>query len=117
MADIYIYSTLSASVAYEVDGGREILIAGGANIPDKHFLTPQGVVTSVTEEDLALLKKSRVFDLHAKNGFLKWHSKKVDVEQVIADMQGADDSAPDGEAEAQVVEVKTGTKTRARKDA
>ena len=117
MADIYVYSTLSASVAYEVDGGRNILIAGGANIPDKHFLTPQGVVTSVTEEDLALLKKNRVFELHAKNGFLKWHGKKVEVEAVVADMQGADNSAPDGEAEAEVVQVKTGTKTRARKDA
>lgn len=117
MAEIYIYSTLSASVAYEVDGKREILVAGGANVPNKHFVTPQGVVTSVTEEDLALLKKNRVFDLHSKNGYLKWHAKKVEVEAVIADMQGYDASAPDGEAEAEVVQVKTGTKTRARKDA
>ena len=117
MAEIYIYSTLSASVAYEADGGREILISGGANVPSKHFVTPQGVVTTVTEEDLAQLKKNRVFELHSKNGFIKWHGKKLEVEAVIAEMQGADDSAPDGEAEAEVVQVKTGTKTRARKDA
>lgn len=117
MTDVYIYSTLSSSVNYEVEGGRSILVAGGAGIPDKHFLTPQGVVTAVTEEDLAQLKKNRVFDLHSKNGYLKWHAKKVEVEAVIADMQGYDASAPDGEAEAEVVQVKTGTKTRARKDA
>lgn len=116
MADMYIYSTLSSSVNYEVDGGRNILIAGGANIPDKHFLTPQGVITCATEEDLALLRKNRVFALHSKNGFIKWHGKKMEIEAVIADMQGSDDSAPDGESEAEVVQVKTGTKTRAKKE-
>ena len=116
MSDIYIYSTLSSSVNYEVEGGRNILIAGGANIPDKHFLTPQGVVTTVTEDGLAQLKKNRVFELHNKNGFIKWHGKKMEVEAVVADMQGADDSAPDGESEAEVLEVKTGTKTRAKRE-
>lgn len=117
MADVYIYSTLSASVSYEIDGGKQILIAGGANIPDKHFLTPQGVVTRVTAEDLAGLKKNRVFELHNKNGFIRWEDKKVDVEQVVTGMQGADDSAPDTEADAEVVEKKSGTRTRAKKEA
>lgn len=114
--EIYIYSTLSSSVEYEVDGGRTILVGGGANVADKHFFTPQGVVTSVSAEDLAQLKKNRVFKLHAENGFMKWQDRKVEIEQVVADMQGADDSAPDGEAEAEVVEKKTGTRTRARRE-
>jgi hypothetical protein len=38
------------------------------------------------------------------------------VEQVVTQMQGADDSAPDTEADAEVVERKTGTRTRAKKD-
>jgi hypothetical protein len=114
---IYICSTLSASVVYEIEGGKEIFIAGGANIPDKHFLTPQGVMTSVTAEDLAALKKTRVFALHASNGFLTWSDKKSDVEAIVSGMQGADDSAPDTEADAEVVEQKSGTKTRAKKEA
>lgn len=117
MADVYVYSTLSASVQYDIDGGKQILIAGGANIPDKHFLTPQGVVTKVTAEDLAGLKKNRVFELHHKNGFLRWEDKKQEIEQVVSGMQGADDSAPDTETDAEVVEQKTGTKTRAKKEA
>jgi hypothetical protein len=116
MADLYVYSTLSSSVVYEVDGGKQILIAGGANVPDKHFLTPQGVVTKVTDSELAQLKKNRIFELHHKNGFLRWEEKKVEVEQVVTQMQGADDSAPDTEADAEVVERKTGTRTRAKKE-
>lgn len=114
--EVYIYSTLSSSVSYEVEGGRNILLAGGANIPNKHFFTPQGVVTKVTAEDLAGLKKNRVFELHHKNGFLRWEDKKQEIEQVVSGMQGSDSSAPDGESDSEVMEVKTGTKTRAKRE-
>lgn len=117
MADVYIYSTLSASVSYEITGGKQILIVGGANIPDKHFLTPQGVATKVSDSDLAELKKNRVFALHHNNGFIRWSEKKVEVEAIVSDMQSADDSAPDTEVDADVEEKKTGTKTRAKREA
>lgn len=116
MSDFYVYSTLTASVNYTTDAG-DVLIAGGANVPNKYMLTSAGVVTSVTTEQLSALKKLPLFQLHHENGFIRWESKKHDVEKVVVDMERADASAPDTEADAAAFEKKTGTKTRTAKNA
>lgn len=115
MSMIYIYSTLSSSVVYELEDGKAVTVKGGANIADKHFLTPLGVVTEVDESALQLLRKNHVFSLHLKNGHLKIDIQKQDIEKAVADMQRVDESAPDTEADAAVQEKKTGTRTRAAK--
>lgn len=101
---IYIYSTLAAAVNYQTyatGGGdvpvatREIVIQGGANIPDKYMRTPDGsVVTPVSEEELEALRANPVFALHEKNGFIKVSEKLHDTEKVAADMTSRDESAP-----------------------
>lgn len=100
----HIYSTLSAAVNYQVyDKGpndlpipvSEIVIQGGANIPDKYMRTPDGAVaTPVTDEQLANLRLNPVFQMHEKNGFIVIKDKPVDGEKVAADMEGRDKSAP-----------------------
>ena len=115
MSKLYIYSTLSASVEYEVEGGKTILIKGGANIADKYMLTPLGVATCIEDSDLPLLRANRVFALHMANGFLHADKSKMDIEVVVADMERADNSAPDTEADVAAVEVKTGTKTKPKR--
>lgn len=92
----YIYSTLSADVVYTTQLG-DILIAGGANIPDQHLLTPYGKVTQVTDEQYEALKGVEVFNTHVDNGFIHADANKEDAEKVAADMAGRDDSAPDNE--------------------
>lgn len=91
---MYIYSTLTADVAYTTEVG-DIFIAGGANIADKHMLTPYGKVTSVTDEQYAALQKVEVFRTHVEHGCIKADKHKQDAEKVAADMTGRDDSAPD----------------------
>lgn len=100
----YIYSTLAAAVNYQVTSagggdlpiaGQDIVIQGGANIPDKYMRTPDGaVVTPVTEQELEALQANEVFKLHVANGFLKVTDKKYEPEKVAADMEGRDNSAP-----------------------
>ncbi|ENU3061690.1 hypothetical protein MLT67_12195 [Escherichia coli] len=99
----YIYSTLTGSQAYQVyqkGGGdlpiaeRAILVAGGANLADKNFITPKGVVTTVSDEDLALLEQNPVFQLHKSNGFIVVEAKPAPVEKVVSDMEARDESAP-----------------------
>ena len=114
MSDFYVYSTLTASVNYTTDAG-DVLIAGGANVPDKYMLTSAGVVTPVTTAQLDGLKALPLFQLHHKNGFIRWESKRHDVEKVVVDMERADASAPDTEADAEAQEQKTGVRTRAAK--
>lgn len=99
----YIYSTLTNSISIcdytSPKGGtprrtRTVTIAGGANVATKNLITPQGVVTEVSDEDLAFLKQNKMFNRMVDRGFIKVESKKVDVEKVVADMTGRDESAP-----------------------
>ena len=48
-----------------------IHVNGGANVADKHFITPDGVITELTDEQAERLKTHPVFSLHEKNGFVK----------------------------------------------
>ena len=99
-----IYSTLTSSQRYtkwrtgsdvhSVD--KEVLIKGGANVADKAFTTPKGVVTIVTDAQLALLESNPSFNRHVERGFILVEKGKSqgDVEKAISDMVGRDDSAP-----------------------
>jgi hypothetical protein len=102
----YIASTLSNSVEYVLYEGTEdpkqmpnarasVIIAGGANMADKHFVTPAGVITSVTNEELALLDKNEVFKLHKTNGYLQiMDSEPKRVEDAAADMNAREPASP-----------------------
>jgi hypothetical protein len=100
--DIFVYSTLSSSQRYTAYDGnkdlpreeRSVLIKGGANVADKHFQTPRGVVTKITEEQLAFLKKDKMFQRHVERGFITYDDKQVDVEKVASNMEGRDTSSP-----------------------
>lgn len=100
----FVYSTLAAGVDYHIFGKaaegmpaikeRTISIAGGAGIANKNLITPQGVVTEVTDEEAALLEQHGLFQLHAKNGHVSIQRKRADVDKVVADMDRNDPSAP-----------------------
>ena len=74
----FIISKLSSDTDYvvygDVTGGKKvilkhILIKGGAGVTDKKtLLLPGGFATEVSEEDLELLEKNHVFQIHKKNG-------------------------------------------------
>lgn len=98
----YIASTMSADVNYCVysktptgshEVRRSILIAGKANVADKHFITKDGAVTKVTNEELEMLKEHPVFKIHQANGFVKITSTEGKAENV-KDMSSKDASAP-----------------------
>lgn len=84
----HIASTLTADVDYAVYAKRsdpsgphtvlkKIRIKGGANVANrKHLLadsvlTPRGVVTPISDEDLAILEQDEVFQTHKRNGFVE----------------------------------------------
>ncbi len=99
----YVYSTLAASVNYTVYQKQandmqvpvaNVLIQGGAGVADSNFVTPQGVVTVITNEQLEILKKVPLFNDHVKAGHIKVQERKVDVEAIVADMNRMDPSAP-----------------------
>lgn len=77
---VYITSRLSSGVDYafygKTPGGinkveKTISIKGGSDVVDKKtLLTPQGVVTELSKDDLDLLKTHPVFKMHLENGYI-----------------------------------------------
>jgi len=99
----YVYSTLANDQRY-VERGKNrtevaaVFVAGKANVPNRHMLTPRGVSTQVSDEQLAVLRKNKVFQLHEKNGFVTVETKKADADKVASSMNNNDPSQPDTEA-------------------
>jgi hypothetical protein len=104
MSKVFVYSTLTADNMYGPynPGAADlpvrtaiVLIKGGANVAGmKHLITPRGVCTVITEEELAICRQDPTFVLHEKNGFLAIESKQADADHVAANMTGRDESAP-----------------------
>lgn len=105
----HIASTLSAPVTYvEYEytpdkrpvRKRGITIKGGAGVASRPhalangLLTPDGIVTPVTEEELAFLKTDEVFQRHIKGGFLKILNSNVSGNKAAKDMNARDPSRP-----------------------
>ena len=100
----YVYSTLTADnqyTAYSKGGDgqplaeRAVLIKGGSNVADPNtLLTPYGVPTKVTDDELEFLETIPAFRQHRDAGFLAVSKDKVEAEVVAADMTLRDGSAP-----------------------
>lgn len=99
----YVYSTATASNVYRFykkGGGDlpvadgEVTIKGGANVANKHLMTPLGIVTRVTDDEAEKLKHHPTFKKHMERGFMTIRNDHVDGEVAAADMQGRDGSAP-----------------------
>ncbi len=99
----HVFSTLANDQRYinYTKGGnetpipeREVYIKGGAGMANDRLITPLGVMTTVSEEDVATLKANHVFQLHEKNGHVVIRERSADPEKVAADMNRMDKSAP-----------------------
>lgn len=102
----FIYSTLTASQRYQTynkpkdargmpSATRDsILIQGGTNVADKNFVTPRGVVTKVSAEQLKELQENSLFKTHVENGYITVEDKEVDKDKVVADLTQRSPDAP-----------------------
>ena len=77
---LFIFCTLASDVAYtnHAQGGGDmpielppVVIKGGAGVANDRIVTPRGVATEVTEEQVEYLRQNEIFKLHEKNGFIK----------------------------------------------
>ncbi len=98
-----VYSTLTNNniyAQYDYSGPdlprvvKSVLINGGTGVADKNIVTPIGVVTQVTDEDMRFLETEITFKEHVKNGFIKVEKTKRDMSKVTKDMILEDKSAP-----------------------
>lgn len=110
MADKYFFSTLSTDMSYDVhhrpnaakpEHGdqnyttvKSVLIHGGANVADGHFLTARGKMTRVSEAAYNAIKDNPVLKIHVENGFVVIEDAPAEVDSVVKNMKAADTSAP-----------------------
>ncbi len=74
----------------------EVLIKGGAHVVQKkgELITPMGVRTLVTDEQLEILQQNEVFKIHTENGFLTVDNQKRNPDNVAKNMNAKDPSRP-----------------------
>lgn len=102
----YIYSTLTCDNTFAIFAPkpdpkalsrivRKITILGGHGMKNPKGLdTPQGVVTKVSDEDLAALENMVSFKQQVQAGFLVVDKKQTDPAKKVANMNPKDGSAP-----------------------
>lgn len=100
----HVYSTLSNDQAYTRWGKPEkgglpevdatVRIHGKANVPNDHFVTPKGVVTTVNAQQMRELADCPMFVRHENAGYIVVEKAKVDPDKVAKDMTAKDASAP-----------------------
>lgn len=73
---------------------ESILIRGGAGVANDRLITPRGVATAVSEEEVSQLRENKVFQMHEENGYVMVSQSYVDPDEAAADMTGRDVSAP-----------------------
>lgn len=80
---------------YTKEIARSVLVNGGSGVANiKTLLTPLGVVTKVTDDELEFLQRNRCFKEHVAKGFIKIQKTTVNPEKVAADMVTRDKSSP-----------------------
>lgn len=109
----YVASTMSGGVTYaeyaspenEKHAGpreikRTVVIKGGAGIANrKHalaegVLTPDGVVTKITDDDLEFLMRNKIFLKHLKGEFVKVLKFDTNPTKAASDMNKKDPGRP-----------------------
>lgn len=105
----YVYSTATADITYPLYDKssahaahsvikRKVTIRGGANLATQtgRLVTPKGMVTRVTDEELDFLMHSEAFLRHKERGFMHVDKSDIDPDKVARDkgMNPKDGSAP-----------------------
>ncbi len=100
----YIYSTMTADQNYalypkDIDykkipkPQRLFFVAGGANVINKNMVTPRGVATQISPEDLKILERIKAFQQHVEKGYLTIDNARTDADKVAKNMTARDRSA------------------------
>ena len=81
---VYVYSTNPHSYqVHDSNGNAVAVLAGGAGVADqKSIYTPQGVVTTLTAEQYAIVQRDAIFQMGLTNGFFLVQDSKEDADDV-----------------------------------
>ena len=72
---------------------KQIEIKGGADIANKNLITPEGVITTVSDDELEILKQNPDFMRHVEKGHIKYYALNPNLEKEAGKLE-KDNSAP-----------------------
>lgn len=94
LANTQIYTQYVKDVTNNINIVKaQVTIKGGADITDKNLITPDGVVTNVTRDQLEILKANRDFQKHLKTGCVKYFEFEPKIDKEVDKME-KDNSKP-----------------------
>lgn len=97
LANTQIYTQYAKGVNNLNIPAKQIEIKGGADVTDKNLVTPEGVITKVSTEDLDILKANKDFQLHLDRGHVKYFctNPKMDKEAPKLEKDNSKQLTPD----------------------
>lgn len=94
LANTQIYTKYAKDVSNNINVPiAKVTVKGGADVTDKHLITPDGVVTQVTLAELDILKENKDFQRHLENGLVKYYALQPNIDKEVETMQ-KDNSKP-----------------------
>lgn len=82
LANSQIYTNYAKGVGDNMNIPVEsVEIKGGADVTDKNLVTPEGVITKVTNEQLEVLKANKGFQQHLEGGYVKYFGTEPNIEK------------------------------------
>ena len=81
LANTQIYTQYVKGVNNINIPAKQITVKGGADITDKNLVTPSGVLTQVTKDELEILKSNKEFQRHVERGYIEYYATAPDVEK------------------------------------
>lgn len=82
LANSQIYTNYAKGVGDNMNiPVKSIEIKGGADVTDKHLVTPEGVITKISDTDLEVLKSNVDFQRHLEGGYVKYFGTAPNIEK------------------------------------
>lgn len=87
LANTQIYTNYAKGTSANVNiEAATVEVKGGADVTDKNLVTPEGVLTRITDNDLDILKSNKGFQKHLEGGYVKYFGQKPDIEKHASKM-------------------------------
>lgn len=87
LANTQIYTTYAKGVDNINIPTEKVEIKGGADVTNNNLVTPEGVITKITPEQLDILKQNRDFQRHLDGGFVKYFGTAPNIEKHVEKME------------------------------
>lgn len=94
LANTQIYTQYAKDVSNNINVVTEqVEVKGGSDVTNKNLITPNGVVTKVTNNQLEILKANKDFQKHLERGYVNFFAFNPSVDKEVEKLQ-RDKSAP-----------------------